>query len=238
MPTTSTPASAAAVTPAAATTTMEHDDDADDEEATPAAVAVATVACLSAELAAERATCADLRERLYAAEAREATLAAALAAAPTIVAHDTLDIDDVSPLFGPSLEDLPAGVLERVLLPLLDPIDRTMLAKVGRGCRAAVVASGLPRALGRVRLRLRDFVGSVERLSWARENGCRWDEWTSSLIAEGGNLEVLKWAREHQCLWDTWTCACAARGRGHLVVLRCGSNTARVCKRCYRRAPG
>ena len=98
----------------------------------------------------------------------------ATATTPSTAPTNGDDDDEETPLLGPSLEDLPVGVLEKVLLPLQDPLDLTMLAKVGRGCRAAVVASGLPRATGRVRLRLRDFVGSVERLSWARERGCRW----------------------------------------------------------------
>ena len=104
-------------------------------------------------------------------------------------------------------------------MPLLNPVDRAMLAKVGRGCRAAVVASGLPRATGRVRLRLQGFLGSVERLSWARANGFKWNEFTSALVAAGGHLEVLKWARENQCPWDQDTCAYAAL-RGHLEVLK------------------
>ena len=81
--------------------------------------------------------------------------------------------DDESPLLGALLERVPEVFVKHVL-PLLDPVDRTMLAKAGRGCRAAVEASGLPRATGRVRLSRRDFVGSVERLSWARANGCAW----------------------------------------------------------------
>jgi hypothetical protein len=69
------------------------------------------------------------------------------------------------------------------------------------------------RAFG-VKLKVDDFVGSVERLAWAKENGCRWGNsrgalvgvWRDSriyrLIARGGQLDVLKWAREHGCpLW-------------------------------------
>jgi len=157
------------------------------------------------------------------------TTAVELASAPTtsaIFSSTTPTIGDGdeedSPLLGPSLEDLPAGVLERVLLPLLDPIDRTMFAQVSRGCRAAVAASGLPRATGRVRLHLRDYVGSVERFIWAWANGCPWNTWTSKTVAEGGNLQVLRWAREEHhcpCPWDWRTCAWAAQG-GHLEVLK------------------
>jgi hypothetical protein len=42
----------------------------------------------------------------------------------------------------------------------------------------AVMASGLSRA-GKcegVPLELKDFVGSVPRLAWAKANGCPWDE--------------------------------------------------------------
>jgi hypothetical protein len=83
-----------------------------------------------------------------------------------------------------------------------------------------VVASGLPRAgaNGGALLKVEDFVGSAERLAWARDNGCPWDARTSALAAKFGRLAVLKWAREHGCDWDERTCANAAVG-GHLEVL-------------------
>ena len=92
-----------------------------------------------------------------------------------------------------------------------------MLARVARGFKKAVVASGLPRAHP-LRLKLKDFVGSVERLAWAKENGCPWDERTSAAVAKGGHLEALRWAREHDCPWNEWTCLNAAM-HGHLAVL-------------------
>jgi hypothetical protein len=138
----------------------------------------------------------------------------------------------------------------------LDPLDRTFLAQTGRACRAAVAGSGLPRAgtraevLGKsvwvVTHRLREFVGSVERLAWAKESGCPWIAWICELRRSGrasggdtvgsgaqlpmghedvrlaaylGHLEVLKWARKHGCPWDFWTCFHAAAG-GHLEVLQ------------------
>jgi len=139
---------------------------------------------------------------------------------------------------------------------LNDPTDLAVLAQVGRGFLAAVVSSGLPRAgkEGAVRLKRKDFVGYVERLAWAKANGCPWDERTCAYVARGGqlevlrwareehhcpwnelqmctdaatsgNLEMLRWARENNCPWDASTCSAAAKG-GHLEVLRCGRGSA------------
>ena len=76
----------------------------------------------------------------------------------------------------------------------LEPIDRNFLAQAGGACRAAVAASGLPRAgtredvLGKsvwvVRHRLVE--SSVERLAWAKASGCPWDEQTCQLAANTG----------------------------------------------------
>mmetsp|Transcript_662 Transcript_662/g.1522 ORF Transcript_662/g.1522 Transcript_662/m.1522 type:complete len:159 (+) Transcript_662:224-700(+) len=105
-----------------------------------------------------------------------------------------------SPLLGPLLDGL-GDVFEKEVLSLLDPTDLAMLARVGCGCRDAVRASGLPRAgvkgKGEVLLQVRHFTGSVERLAWAKANGCPWTWRTCALVAGGGQLEVLSWAREH-----------------------------------------
>ena len=60
----------------------------------------------------------------------------------------------------------------------LDHTDLALLARAGRGCRAAVLASGLPRTwvnedyLTRPEgLRVSKFVTSVALLKWAREHG-------------------------------------------------------------------
>jgi hypothetical protein len=128
--------------------------------------------------------------------------------------------DDTFPLLDRLLEDLPE-VVERFVLPGLDPTALALLARVGRGWCAVVVSSGLPRAgiTEGVPLMVAEFCGSVERLAWAKANGCPWDEETCASAARGGFLEVLRWAREHRCPWDWSTCASAARG-GHLDVLR------------------
>jgi len=125
-----------------------------------------------------------------------------------------------SPLLGGLLEKLPE-VLEAEVLSQLDPTDVAMFARVGSASRAAVVASGLPRAgaNGDAPLEKDDFVGSVERLAWARDNGCPWNAWTTALAARTGRVEVLRWAREHGCDWDERTCAEAAED-GHLEVLK------------------
>ena len=137
------------------------------------------------------------------------------------IRHDTRDGDhgDTFSLLDRLLEDLPE-VVERFVLPALDPSAIALLARVRRGWHAVVVSSGLPRAgiTERRPLRVTEFCGSVERLAWAKANGCPWHEWTCRFAAEGGHLDVLMWAREHNCPWDRRTCTFAAKG-GHLDVL-------------------
>jgi hypothetical protein len=142
-----------------------------------------------------------------------------------------------SPLLGGLLEYLPE-VLAAEVLSRVDPTDLVMFGQVGRACRAAVVAFGVPREVETsdddgdsegstgegtegvpLLLRVEDFVGSVERLAWAEAEGCPWGEAVCALAAGGGHLQVLKWARENRYPWDWQTCACAARG-GHLEVLK------------------
>ena len=112
-----------------------------------------------------------------------------------------------SPLLGRLVEDLPE-VFEKEVLSRLDPTGRALLARVGRGVSAAVVTSGLTRAglCEEAPFKVEDFVGSVERLAWAKGNGCPWDVDTCARVAEGGQLEVLRWARR-------W-CPPAYRSRG------------------------
>ena len=125
-----------------------------------------------------------------------------------------------SPLLGPLLEKLPE-VLAAEVKPRLDSTDLALFTRVGPASRAAVVASGLPRAgtTKGVPLKIRKFVGSVELLAWAKENDCPWVARTCNAIARRGNLQVLRRARELDCPWSLWTCSYAARG-GHLEVLR------------------
>ena len=137
-----------------------------------------------------------------------------------------------SPLLGRLLGELPQ-VLEKEVLAQLDSVDRTMLAQVGRPWRAAVVDSRLPRLpmTPTWRLPLAEFCTSVDRLAWAKANGCPWgvkDLYSCSdhggrnpcaLAARGGHRKVLKWARAHGCPWDDQTCTYAAQ-EGHLGVLR------------------
>jgi len=116
----------------------------------------------------------------------------------------------------------------RVGLGQLNPADRARLAgevrafDPDRGCFPVlgyVESSDLPRAGGVVRLELSAFATSATRLAWAKASGCRWDELTCGLAAQGGHLEALKWAREHGCQWSERTCRYAAEG-GHLEGLR------------------
>ena len=82
-------------------------------------------------------------------------------------------------------ENLPGLFEEEVLKRWLDPTDRALLARVARGFKAAVLASGLPQARP-VRLRVKDFVGTVERLAWAKANRCPWNDRTCAFIAGCG----------------------------------------------------
>jgi hypothetical protein len=116
-------------------------------------------------------------------------------------------------------------LFQQEVLKRLDPFDRTMVAQVGRPWLAAVLASGLPRSPKGVpvRLRLREFCTSIERLAWARANGCPWGEpdrkvlyLDRRVLASWGYLDPLQYAREHGYRWGAFTCYWAAAG-GHLV---------------------
>jgi hypothetical protein len=84
------------------------------------------------------------------------------------------------------LEEYP-GLFRDLLLTRLDPPDRAVLAQVGwpwqravaAAAAAAVVDSGLPWAgkSAGVPLKVKDFVGTVGLLAWARANGCPWTSW-------------------------------------------------------------
>jgi hypothetical protein len=117
--------------------------------------------------------------------------------------------DTSSELLAPLLEEW-RDVLVMHVLSRLDPTDCAILAQVGKPWLAVVLANNLPRAGkgifiqplqhlhlpragkgGAVKLKLVDFVGSVKRLAWAKDNGCQWSTQTCAYIAMGGILEVL-----------------------------------------------
>jgi hypothetical protein len=89
-----------------------------------------------------------------------------------------------SPLLGGLIEKVPE-VLVAEVLARLNPTDVVVFGQAGRACRAAVVAFGVPQEEeasynsddegGPLLLRVEDFVGSVERLAWAKARGCPWD---------------------------------------------------------------
>ena len=54
---------------------------------------------------------------------------------------------------------------------------------------------------GPLLLRVKDFVGSVERLARAKARGCPWNASICAYVAWGGQLEVLRWAWERRCPW-------------------------------------
>ena len=126
-----------------------------------------------------------------------------------------------SPLMGPLLGELRA-VFDSEVLPRLGGTDCAVFGRVGQACRDAVLRSPELACAGRtvgVKFRVKDFVGSVKRLTWAKDNRCRWDAHTCAAVVKGGRLEVLLWAREHDCPWDERTCE-AAFLSGHLDMLR------------------
>jgi len=127
----------------------------------------------------------------------------------------------------------------------LNPVDRSRLAWEVRAYTHSsdlpqldslgfVKSSDLPRAGGVVRLELKEFCTSVERLAWAKAKGCRWDGLTCATAAAGGHLEALSWARENGCPWGYRTCRFAAQG-GHVEVLQwarahgCPWHQERIC---------
>ena len=117
-----------------------------------------------------------------------------------------------------------SDVFNAHVLSRLDGGDLAMLALVSRSMRGVVFASsvGDVRDVAAVRRELAwapNFVGSVSRLTWAKEQGCPWDTRTCRVAAYGGHLEVLQWARANGAPWDEDTCADAAEG-GHLEVLQ------------------
>jgi hypothetical protein len=136
-----------------------------------------------------------------------------------------------SPLLRGLTQNVPE-VLAGEVLARLDPTDLVLFGQAARACRAAVVAFGVPQEEeasddsdddgtegGPLLLRVEHFVGSVERLAWAKEMGCSWDEDICAKAARGGHLEVLKWAWERRCPCDRQVCWAAALG-GHLEVLQ------------------
>jgi hypothetical protein len=71
----------------------------------------------------------------------------------------------------PLLEELP-NFLAVEVLPRLDPADLALFVRARRASRAAMLASGLPRAgsSGGVAFKRKQFVGSAERLAWGLVN--------------------------------------------------------------------
>ena len=118
----------------------------------------------------------------------------------------------------PALFEFGTAFLKEEVLGRLDLADRASLLETCRSGRDLVKDAGLdPSTSGR--LQLKDFVGSVERLAWARDHGCPMDTTVCATIALYGQLDVLKWAVEQGLPWDALTTAAAAEG-GHLEVLK------------------
>ena len=118
-----------------------------------------------------------------------------------------------SPLLEGFVADAP-DVFTAEVLSRLDDGDLAMLALVNQKMRKVVFTS-----VGEVRfpLRLKNHVGSISQLAWAKRMGCPWDSRTFASIARGGNVEVARWAKERGCPWDESTCSSAAAA-GHLEM--------------------
>jgi hypothetical protein len=108
-----------------------------------------------------------------------------------------------SPLLGRLLGEL-RDLFAAEVLPQLDPTARALFSRVGGACRAAVVASGLPRAgtISGEPFEVRHFVATVPLLAWANSKGCPWNAKTCEHAAVHGHLDSLKWARENLCPWE------------------------------------
>ena len=148
-----------------------------------------------------------------------------------------------SPLLGGLRERLPE-VFAAEVLPKLDPADLAFVAQVDSGCRAAVVACGLPCAGARVGMRELSpedgavlaravraappgvnfpgvqlaALGYVEPMDAPRADGVVRLELEEFCTSAGR----LAWAKASGCRWDEWTpvfCALAA-GAGSLEALK------------------
>ena len=147
------------------------------------------------------------------------------------------DVDEISG-DGSTSPDVAAGsrlerfaadarvVFDAHVLSRLDGGDLAMLALVSRSMRDVVFTSSVEHdvrdvpAVRRELGRMPNFVGSVSRLAWAKDQrGFPWDSRTFTCITRGGNVEVARWAKERGCPWDEDTCADAAEG-GHLKMLQ------------------
>ena len=85
------------------------------------------------------------------------------------------------------------AIFDAEVLPLLDATTHALFRRVGQACRDAVLrAPKLPcagRKLG-VNFDVDCFVGSVELLAWAKENGCPWDASVCTPTAKYGPLHT------------------------------------------------
>ena len=141
---------------------------------------------------------------------------------------------------GPRLGVLPSDVLELVLSGL-DPTSLFLFARVSKGAREAARARAPAR---RDDLRVKDFVGSVAMLSWAKKDGCPWTESVAEACASvRGNLPVLKHARTRlRCPIDVDRVRHIAAENGDVATLRWALETQgdrvlrwETCERAARR---
>ena len=132
-------------------------------------------------------------------------------------------------------------LLQAEVLLRLGPRHLAPLARVGRGCAAAVAATALmrwaedqkdiprhqcrpgfarvcPRLCWKDACTLAALRGKLAILKLLRADGFPWDSETCRAAAEGGHLQVLEWLHNTGCTWEAWTYRAAAYS-GHLEML-------------------
>jgi hypothetical protein len=117
-----------------------------------------------------------------------------------------------SPLMGRLLQDM-YEVFDKEVLPLLGSTTCALFGRVSQACRDAVGNALLQQSSGGeltcagrspgVKFILEHFVSTFALLSWAKDNGCPWDDRTCEAAFAGGQADVLAWALEQGCPWDS-----------------------------------
>ena len=62
-------------------------------------------------------------------------------------------------------------------------------------------------------------LGRIDILTWARDQGWPWDQYTCAAAAKHGHFAALQWACANGCPWGDVVCSCAA-AHGRLEILQ------------------
>ena len=94
-------------------------------------------------------------------------------------------------------------VFEREVLPILSFNDLGLFARTSRGCKAAVVESGLAAAgVTEEYFTIEHFLGSEALLVWAEKNGYPFRGRIFHIATTLGNVEALDWAVTRGYSWE------------------------------------